>query len=332
MQESFFSGFQVTQQAAQNLCQLVSESRWRKLQKHFTISLCFSCCRCDLLLFDLELLYEHFSTVHQVDLSYIKSLLKETKNETVSPDAQTLKLSENLITELIDLGKSTLEEKSTQRDNSGYSKKNKGVPEERTVPSDEPRKKGRPRKRSLRSSKKLTKCDVSEGVIIEEETSLPTKKIRNEKCKKGQSRTEINEDKTSTKLSSANVLQDTPAEENVNTTDGSPHAQEKDENESNDESSMVEFSDTPSHSDVVSLPLARSKGVPKRGIGRNMDSEEIKSKTCAICKEVQPSIKDCFKHYEEVHDYVPKSVYEKPPIDTKFEESKARKTKRSKGK
>ena len=63
-----------------------------------------------------------------------------------------------------------------------------------------------------------------------------------------------------------------------------------------------------------------------------MDSEEIKAKTCAICKEIQQSIKDCFRHYETVHDYVPKSFYEKPPVDTKFEKNKARNDKRSKGK
>ena len=334
MQTSFFSGFQITQQAADSLCQLVSETKWRKLQKHFTVSLCFSCCRCGLSLFNLDLLYDHFSTVHQVDLSYIESLLKETEKDTVSSETNAFKLSENVIEDLIHLSESTQIEVCSQKQNvmvekEDAIKKGKDTISKSIAPPDEPRRKGRPRKRSLQRKKKLTGADVSDS---ERTKSFPLKKSKNEgrKEKSDDGKTETKEYELSTKKSK---IIDERIENLEKTHLLEAQGKISDESEFTEENIPVEFSELVN--DVVSSiapTLCDSKKVPKRGIGRNMDSEEIKSKTCAICKEIQPSIKDCFKHYEKIHDYVPKSVYDKPPVDAKFEQSKARTDKRSKGK
>ena len=316
------------------LCHLVSETKWRKLQKHFTVSLCFSCCRCDLSLFNLDLLYDHFSTVHQVDLSYIESLLKETEKDTVSSETNTFKLSENVIEDLIHLSESTQIELASHKQNvtvekEDTRKKRKDTVSKSIASHDEPRRKGRPRKRSLQRKNKLTDAEVSDAGRTK---SFPLEKTKNEgrKEKTDDGKTETNKCELSTKKSRI-------IDERIENLE-KPHllqAQGKifDESEFTEESIPVEFSELVN--DVVSTivpTMGDSKKAPKRGIGRNMDSEEIKSKTCAICKEIQPSIKDCFKHYEKVHDYVPKSVYDKPPVDAKFEQSKARTDKRSKGK
>ena len=176
VEKSPFSGFQVTQQAADSLRHLVTESKWRKLQKHFSISLCFTCCRCDLLLFDLDLLYDHFSTVHQVDLSYIKSLLKETEEGTAEVQTSTFRLSENLIEDLIQLNKSTSLESSFDEDISDHItrdddkiKRNQDLSSDKTGKLDILRRKGRPRKRSSqdkRNESNNVKATSNENPVV----------------------------------------------------------------------------------------------------------------------------------------------------------------------
>ena len=341
MENSPFSGFRVAQQAADSLRHLLTETKWRKLQKHFSISLCFSCCRCELLLFDLDLLYDHFSIVHQVDLSYIKSLLKETEEGSVETQSNTFRLSENLIEDLIQLSKSTNTKESAEEDNSdniatdgeNIQANEDGIQGKASKP-DTPKRKGRPGKRSFKGK---TNKDNNVKENITQDQTIPVSKRTRKGGKKDMNDASKGENEASIQnvKSSPKFHRTRSGSKNKNMTENKEKVSEKipDELVYDEEYIPVDLSELVNEAvDVITPRMEQTKQSTKRTAGRNIDSEEIKAKTCAICKEIQPSIKDCFKHYELVHDYIPKSVYEKPPVDTKFEKSKARNDKRSKGK
>lgn len=305
MLETLFSGFQLSHEAERDLELLIKEDKWRKLQKQFFISLHFFCCHCDLQFDDLETLSDHFCSVHQINESWKLDELLDEADDT----ARQLLSTENNLDDSVLLSECT----NDLRGNQGQDSINRVQVQQKKKKRDEHLNVKQRRTRISRKRKKdvSPNCDLSKSEETCAEKGFATEK-------------EEKPDVESRSLSVAGTMRTSKRIREARKLDDK-------ESEAQDESTF--------HSEMGNDPFLNesTKGkeadvLPKRTTcGRDLASEEIKSRTCAICREMQPTIKDCFKHYEIVHNYVPKSVYDKPPKDKKYEENKAKSGKPTKG-
>ncbi len=350
-----YSGFKITSSTCSDLQILLSDCKWRKLQKEFFVSLCFSCCRCGAQLVDLSSLEEHLSKAHRPNR--LKSAQK-AKWETEDV-RNSYTLSEAIIEQLLQQScqpEQTSEESVVQQNLPALSPVDKKKRKRKASQSPaKAKRKRKPKKPTLFTNLKRN-TEVAEGSSASDNESFEIDSVSKDLLEENEAKytDSVKENKPAgDSVPEDSIVQekkrvDSVAKDSIleghegigdSVSGDSKKIAQKEKNVSpkkKKKSAETAASSTPVVRSVKGRPGNPTKRqetnfVPRQTSGRDLNNEEIKSKTCAICKELLPSIKDCFSHYETVHQYVPKSVYDQPPVDRKFEANKAKSDKSSKG-